>query len=93
MARGLIKFLCFSLSLRRILSNCCKGTFVEVEALIREDDEQVTFVPEETPPPSFKYTLELGGMSIMLYTYSFLNFGQVSFLNFLVGFIQEECSM
>jgi apyrase len=37
---------------------------------------QVTFVPEVLPPPSFKHTLELGGKAFVLYSYSFLNFGQ-----------------
>lgn len=38
---------------------------------------QVTFVPEVPPPPSFKHTLELGGKTFVLYSYSFLNYGQV----------------
>jgi hypothetical protein len=38
---------------------------------------QVTFVPEVLPPPSFKHTLELGGKAFVLYSYSFLDFGQV----------------
>jgi apyrase len=37
---------------------------------------QVTFVPEVPPPPSFKHTLELGGKTFVLYSYSFLNYGQ-----------------
>ncbi|KAG0611610.1 hypothetical protein M758_7G152800 [Ceratodon purpureus] len=37
---------------------------------------QVTFAPKEPPPPAYRHNLELGGRSYMLYTYSFLNFGQ-----------------
>ncbi|GAQ83030.1 nucleoside phosphatase family protein [Klebsormidium nitens] len=37
---------------------------------------QVTFVPEVAPPPEFRHDLQLGGHEYILYTHSFLNFGQ-----------------
>ena len=40
----------------------------------------MTFAPKEPPPPAYRHNLELGGRSYMLYTYSFLNFGQVGSL-------------
>lgn len=37
---------------------------------------QVTFVPELSPPSEFLQTMELGGVTYTLYTYSFLHLGQ-----------------
>uniref|UniRef100_A0A0C9QL94 TSA: Wollemia nobilis Ref_Wollemi_Transcript_28575_2165 transcribed RNA sequence n=1 Tax=Wollemia nobilis TaxID=56998 RepID=A0A0C9QL94_9CONI len=37
---------------------------------------QVTFVPEEPPPPEFLQTLTLGGITYKLYSHSLLHFGQ-----------------
>jgi hypothetical protein len=54
--------------------------------------EQVTFAPTEPPPPAYRHNLELGGRSYTLYTYSFLNFGQVGFLIYNICFgICNKC--